>query len=229
MNVNKEVLSFSLTDVFEKDKLVFGEKDGLKGTLTIQNADKTNLPSEVLTLRNMVLAGEGDARCSSALRAWLKYRIDDFKEGDNPLNNYEGLVKFVMPIIHSFKGTKKDNFSYIVGWLNDPRLVDQYTRDYFSYHFYGLLPIGTPPDYLYRHKRGPCYAWALFIDHCLYESGHESYIYDMYGPHKFNGYKNINDSLWYVLDNGRMSGPGGIIGPFKTERELTKNFSCVRF
>ena len=127
LNVNREVLTFSLADVSAKDKLVFAEKDGLKGTLTIQNAYKTNLSPELLMLKDMVLSGEGEYRSSPALRALFKGYMDGkFKEGDNPLKNYQDIAEFVMRVLDYMRGEEFRNYEYTSSWMGDPRIFDSY-------------------------------------------------------------------------------------------------------
>jgi hypothetical protein len=64
---------------------------------------------------------------------------------------------------------------------------------------------------------------------CPVFGGNYTFIYNNPGsPHKIVGYVD-KDNKWYVLDNGRKFGPGGIIGPYGSESELRIAHQCQRY
>jgi len=221
LNINREVLSFSLADVFAKGKLVFGEKDGLKGTLTIQNAYKTNLSPEFLMLRDMVSAGEGEYRSSSLIQAWLRGCIDGkFKEGYEALEKYKRPVEFVKPIWGEMKGERWKDFDAVTSRLNLPELVDYWERNNLSYEYYrGFVKSESE---VFKSKSANCVDITEFTIYCLNKAGYEAdvlYVSMSYGPlHAVTQF--LDHGKKYIMDNGKLY-PKGIIGPFNSLEETS--------
>ena len=126
-----------------------------------------------------------------------------------------------------YKERNKD-FDLVVARLNSPELVDYYTQHSFTFYFEDYVRKDTPPSAIFYKRKGTCYEYSLFIRHCLREAGYEAYIYHIPRPHKIVGYED-KDGNWYAIDNGRRKGPAGISGPYVSEKELERAFSCARF
>jgi len=176
--LNKTLVPVSLSDLLDQDYVVPSEKYDLPGVVTIKKAYPKGPTPELFAMRDMVRAGKGDKRCSSALRAMLeKYKIYWLIEGDNPFENYRGLVAYVAPILDFFEGTEKDNFEYIMSWLNDPYLVNYYLHANFR-GFRG----GTIDGYwetakpTFERKGGHCIAWARTGVYPLKKAGFKTFI-----------------------------------------------------
>jgi len=122
---------------------------------------------------------------------------------------------------------RNKDFYLVVARLNSPELVDYYTQHSFRFYFAGYVRKNTPPSNIFYNKKGTCYEYSLFMRHCLKEAGYEAYIYHIPKPHKIVGYK-AKDGKWYSIDNGRRKGPAGISGPYESETELQRAFSCTR-
>jgi len=121
------------------------------------------------------------------------------------------------------------NFNIVVLRLNSPELIDYYTKHNFTYYFAGFVRKDTPASAIFYNRKGACYEYSLFIHHCLVKSGYKAFIYNNPGPpHKIVGYVG-KDNKWYVLDNGRRFGPGGISGPYGSESELKIAHQCERY
>ena len=231
LSINDQSVSFTKAEIFSKNHLSFNENNGLEGTLIIKNASETNLSPELYTIRDMVLAGEGDYKCSSALRALLeKYKIGDLKEGDNPFENYRGPVEFVGPILDSFKGTEKDNFEYIVSWLKTPELIDYYEKGNFTYEHWlsGSNWMTTPesdPKFIFKRKSGNCVAYAFFTDYCLSKAGYKAWIEYIIGSEDHVAPMFKTEKGTYILDNAYFRRESsGLKGPFNSVGEARKQF-----
>jgi hypothetical protein len=121
------------------------------------------------------------------------------------------------------------DFKIVVGRLSSPELIDYYTKHNFTYYLAGFVKKDTPASAIFYNRKGACYEYSLFIHHCLVKAGYKAFIYNNPGPpHKIVGYVD-KDNKWYVLDNGRKFGPGGIIGPYGSESELRIAHQCQRY
>ena len=136
-----------------------------------------------------------------------------------------------------------EDFNDVVLKLNTPQLIDKYQRRHFSYattrEGYGCGGVNIShstaqcsASYIFRSKKGNCAAYTTFAVYCLRQAGYEAYSLKVYSQwpswfvpgayprnyHYMALYKDQNK--WYVMDNGRGSGPRGIIGPFNSIEDL---------
>ncbi|NQS88346.1 hypothetical protein HQ584_00940, partial [Patescibacteria group bacterium] len=215
--INSKELKFTPADLLKKD-LVFDEKDGLDGKLTIKNGYQNSLTPELFAIRDMVLAGEGEYRYSSPLQALLWDFMDGkFKEGDNPFKDYKGLVEFVKPIWGWMEGERWRDFDTVTSRLNRPELVDYYTKNRFTYKFY-LSPVGSASA-AFSEKGGNCVQIEAFQRYCLNKGGYSA---DLLKVEPWNNEATwhavtefLNNGKRFIMDNGTAT-PIGIIGPFNS-------------
>lgn len=133
-SINNKLVIVKRSELLSKNQLYFNEKDGLEGTLIIKNASETNLTPESYAVRDMVLAGEGDYKFSAPLQALLwGYMDGKFKEGDNPLKNYQDTLEFVKTIWGEMEGDRWDKFDEVADRLNTLELFKYWVIHNLTY------------------------------------------------------------------------------------------------
>lgn len=222
LSINDQRVSFTKADIFSKNKLSFNKNGGLEGTLIIKNASETNLTPELYAIRDMVLAGENDYRYSAPLQALLwGYMYGKFKESDNPLKNYQDALEFVKPIWGDMEGKRWERFKAVTLRLNLPELIDHWEKGNLEYEFYiGSLRSNKS---VFKSKRANCYDTSNFTVFCLEKAGYRAGLLWVYSPiipegHIITYYKDKGKK--YIMDNGRMAGPLGILGPYESLKEI---------
>ncbi|NQS88347.1 hypothetical protein HQ584_00945 [Patescibacteria group bacterium] len=187
--INGKQLKLTPVDLLKKD-LVFDDKDGLDGKLTIKNGYQSNLTPELFAIREMVLAGEGEHRYSSPLQALLwGYMDGKFKEGDNPLENYQGALEFVKPIWGEMEGERWRTFEVVAERLNYPELVEFYLKTFFSYDGSLLAShmstrwdlLALTPEQVFNKREGVCIDAANFACSLLHRAGYEVHTFTIEG------------------------------------------------
>jgi len=219
-DINNQMLSFTKLDILTKDSLVFDEKDGLEGALTIKNASKTNLSPKLYALKDMVLAGENDYRYSAPLQALLwGYMDGKFKEGDNPFENYINALDFVKPIWGNMEGQRWGGFDEVTSRLNLPELLDYYEQQNFSYQYY-IGPLKSPKS-VFKSRMANCVDNSYFVVHCLGKAGYKAGTIRVKSGspegHRISYYK--DKGKIFIIDNGTIV-PQGIMGPFNSFYEI---------
>lgn len=225
--MNEEPLDFTIGEVLTKE-LVFDKDDGLKGKLIIKNALKSSIETESFIIKDMVLSGEGEYRYSSPLQALLwGYMDGKFKEGDDPLKDYKGLVEFVKPIWGEMEGKRWRDFDAVTSRLNAPGLVDHYTRQKISYEYY----IGDKKtnSWVFKTKKANCADTSEWIAECLTRAGYESGTVSVYSSrpegHRICYFKD-KDKI-FIIDNGKNH-PIGIRGPFESFKDIPYDIKKFR-
>ncbi|MBW2092789.1 MAG: hypothetical protein JRI34_11810 [Deltaproteobacteria bacterium] len=196
----------------------------------------TGLPSELHTIREMVLIGRGDRIYSAPLQALLwGYMDEHFSKDDNPLKNYNGPLEFVKPVWGKMDGPRWENFEEVVGRLNTARLIDYYETKKFTYEYYdsgnwwgGTFIPDARPNLIFKKKRGNCVAYSVFTEESLKRSGYEAWmkVFDTpKGEHATVLFKDKDKGKIYVLDNAYFQKKDRwILGPFNSENEALEAF-----
>ena len=205
------------------------EAEALEDIVNLYRWDKGNFDK---AFQQMYKFGLPEVReyCSPLQALLWTAEKEEFNESNNPISKgiSDIYLKLFLKIAWGdMEGRRWRNFNKVTSRLNDPKLIDIYTRKVFKYHDVGF--ITRPPTVIFHNKKGHCLDYSLFIEHCLDKGGYEAHVYDQpHKPHKFVGYID-KDNKWYVIDNGGRFRPKGILGPFKSEEELKKRFSCARY
>jgi hypothetical protein len=214
LDINKELIFFRLNDVLANKPLLFTPEDGLEGTLTISSAYETGVTPEQVAIREMVRAGEGDYKFSSAMQALLwGYMDGHFK--DNPLKSYTTALEFVKPIWGDMEGPRWDDFDEVTLRLNTPELLDYWERRNLTYEYYWAR--GKSVQAVFKSKRANCYDTAEFTRYCLSKAGYRSgNILVALGEGHNICYYWVGKDL-FLMDNARKR---GITGPYKGLGEI---------
>jgi len=172
--INGKQLKLTPVDLLKKD-LVFDDKDGLDGKLTIKNGYQTNLTPELFAIRDMVLAGEGDYRYSAPLQALLwGYMDGKFKERENPLKDYQGALEFVKPIWGRMEGERWDNVIEVALRMS-PELIHYYINEKYVYNW--VIGSWRSNQTIFKNKAGACYEVGALGMRMLRLSGHDAKHY----------------------------------------------------
>jgi len=222
-----KTLSFTLADALGKE-LVFNEQHGLDGTLRI-TGDDTNLPSDPLSLRamvlrDMVLAGKGDNRYSAPLQALLWGYMDGFfgEKDDNPLDNYQGDLAFVRPIWSNMEGPRWEKYEDVIRRMNTPKLIAWYMGRKFQHKVDASTYYPQRSKKTFRIATGDCKAYTLFALAALKPAGYDVKMFTM--DHRNpKGHTNLvvkgEDGLLYTIGSIK-----GMAGPFSSLNEIKKAF-----
>ena len=219
------LLSLYKSEFLSGNKISFNEKDGLEGTLTIENINKKILSPKLYALKDMVLAGENNYRFSSPLQTLLWGYIDGkFKEGDNPLKNYQDALEFVKPIWGNMKGPRWDKFDEVTSRLNLPELLYYYDKNNISGgHYRGNKKTNKE---VFESGSGNCYDVSEFNTFCLSKAGYNTnliWVETGLGDHIIAGFK--DKGKIYILD--KMGSRHKFLGPFDSYSKIP--YDVIKF
>jgi len=163
------------------------------------------------------------SRIGNSKKLWAHLLTEYLVEPEKFSEKGQRMLATLMKPPKPLKEEEWEDFNTVVERLNAPKLIHYYTSHAFTFYFAGFVPKETPASAIFYNKKGACYEYALFIEFCLDKAGYKAHIYNIpHLPHKIVGCFDV-DNKWYKIDRK------GISGPFETEREFMKTFSCVRF
>ena len=212
------LLSFTKTETVVNPFIQFDEKNGLEGTLTINEDLERKLPTEICALRDIVLAGENDYRYSAPLQALLWAYIDGkFKENDNPLKDYRGILDFIKPSWGDMKGPKWKKFEDVAERVNTIELFNYWVNNTITYGDPALGYTKTA-EKTFKDKKGDCSDIAELGQTILSRAGYN--VIKICRPSHVMAYIKENGLYWLAIDFTETG--NHLIGPFEKKLEMSK-------
>lgn len=197
LHISGIMVEFNLEDVLLKE-LLFDRSSGLKGQLTIGNAYQKRLSPELIAIREMVLSGEPDPKFSAPLQALLWGFMDgSFKQGENPLKKYTGVVEFIKPLWNKMNGPRWTDFEAVGNRLNTPELFDYWVDNKIKFGPRNVRHT-KPSKQTFKDLSGDCSDVCELGQVFLKKAGID--LIKICKPTHVMGYIRAGELYWVVID-----------------------------
>ncbi len=196
------------------------------GKLVIKDANMLGISPVKYGVRDIVLSGNSEYRYSSPLQALLWGYLDGhFKEGENPLKNYKGVIDFINPIWGNMESPRWKDFDTVMDRLNSPELVDHWINSNISYKRGNTQRSSTT----FKRKIGQCLCLGYLGTEALKRAGYKTFLrhvaWGPWGTHDHGGGGIILDDGRYLLVIDFNPNGNKISGPYNDIKELDSKLS----
>ena len=220
MDINDEFFVFSNDDLPVKEYMKSDKNN--RGELVIESLNQYGWTHEQYALHDMVRSGQGKG-FSAPLKALLKaYKDGMFKKGDNPFENYTGVIDFIKPLWGDMEGPGWSNINEVSKWVNSEELLNIWINKYITYGK-GRIGYTKYAKKTFEDRTGDCSDVVELGTKILGKSGYN--VKKVCTPRHVMGYIEKN-GLIYVIIDFKKNGNNMHARPYKNKSEIGYVVTC---